>query len=73
MTRLIEWLRTQYPGGSDGHDIESRAPAIAAADPRTMLMFLERFRARHGSFDGFAAGIGLPGVGTTLRDLLLTD
>jgi protein-tyrosine phosphatase len=73
MTRLLEWLRAEYPDGIDGDDIESRAPAIAAADPRTMLLFLARVRERHGSFDGFATGIGAPGVGATLRRLLLTD
>jgi protein tyrosine/serine phosphatase len=73
MTRLIEWLRAEYPDGVDGFDIESRTPAIAAADPRTMLCFLDRVRDRHGSFDRFAAGLGASGVGEQLRDLLLTD
>jgi protein-tyrosine phosphatase len=73
MTRLIEWLRAEYPDGVDGADIESRAPAIAAADPRTMICFLERVRERHGSFDRFAAGLGAAGVGASLRGLLLTD
>lgn len=73
MIRLIEWLRARYPDGIDGVDIDSRAPAIAAADPGTMLHFLDRVRDRHGSFDRFAAGLGAPGVGETLRGLLLTD
>lgn len=69
MHRLLDWLRTQY--GEDSAELESSAASIVAAEPETMVLFLERFRARFGSFDHYVAGIGQAGVGTRLRELLL--
>ncbi len=70
MTSLLEWLRAAY--GEEGREeIEARAPAIASAEPATMTIFLERFRALHGSFDDFAGEIGVPEAPSRLRELLL--
>jgi protein tyrosine/serine phosphatase len=69
MHRLLDWLRVQY--GEDSAELESSAASIVAAEPETMVRFLDRFRSDFGSFDDYVAGIGQPGVGQRLRDLLL--
>jgi protein tyrosine/serine phosphatase len=69
MDHLLAWLRDQY--GTDVPDLEASAAAIAAAEPETMLAFLGRFRAAHGSFEDYAAGLGQAGAGSALRAILL--
>jgi protein tyrosine/serine phosphatase len=69
MHRLLDWLREQY--GEQIAELESSAAAIVAAEPETMSEFLARFRARYGSFDAYAEGIGHPEAGQVLAGLLL--
>jgi protein-tyrosine phosphatase len=69
MHRLLDWLRAQ--AGENAAQLELSASAIVAAEPETMAQFLSRFRAAHGSFDAYAAGLGHPGAGAALADILL--
>ena len=69
MHRLLEGLRAEYGEGAD--QLESSAAAIAAAEPATMGEFLARFRAAHGSFDDYAAGLGHPEAASKLASILL--
>jgi protein-tyrosine phosphatase len=69
MTRMLVRLREERPGAVT--EIKASAAAIVAAEPETMHAFLSRFRADHGSFEGFASGLGLSGAVGALRSALL--
>jgi protein-tyrosine phosphatase len=48
-----------------------RAPAILAADPAAMTEFIRRLRAAHGSFEGYAAAVGVATAVPYIRAALL--
>jgi protein-tyrosine phosphatase len=68
MSALFESLREQF---GDSEELRASAASIAAAEPETMLAFLDRFRAAHGSFAAYAAGLGHPEAGDLLAAILL--
>ena len=68
MERMYEWIR----GRVDDLDKLARfAPAVRAAPPAAMESFIDRLRAEHGSFTGFAADLGVADVVDPLRAALL--
>ena len=69
MTRMLARLREERPDAAA--EIQASAAAIVAAEPETMHAFLGRFRDDHGSFEEFAAGLGLSGAMRALRSALL--
>ncbi len=69
MRSLLSWLRTV--AGENQVELDSRSAAIVAAEPETMIAFLERFRAAHGSFASFAAELGHPHAAALLAEVLL--
>lgn len=69
MVQLLAWLRAE--AGEQAAELEARSAAIVAAEPETMAAFLEGFRARYGSFDGYAAGLGHAHAGALLAEVLL--
>jgi protein-tyrosine phosphatase len=69
MVRMLEWIRATRPEAAA--ELGDRATAIAAAAPRTMGIFLERFRREHGSFGQYATALGLGGLASQLQGLLL--
>jgi protein-tyrosine phosphatase len=69
MKRMLAWLEEAYP--DQAAELSKSAAAIVAASPETMGMFLEDFRRKHGGFEEFAAGLGLPGAANDLRKVLL--
>ena len=69
MVRFLAWLRTEYPNAKD--ELERSSAAIVAAEPETMALFIERFRAAHGSFEDYAESLGLESAVTALRAALL--
>lgn len=71
MGRLLDWLRAQY--GADTAELDSSAAAIIAAEPETMVAFLDVVRRRLGSFSDYATSLGHPGAGEALRAILLED
>jgi len=71
MARMLEHLRSTSPERAD--ELDRRAGVMLGTPPEVMHRFLALFRERFGSFDDYAAGLGLPGVGASLRDALLAD
>ena len=69
MHRLLDWLRIQP--GENAADLDSSSAAIVAAEPETMAAFLQGFRAAHGSFEAYAAGLGHPHAAALLAEILL--
>ncbi len=70
MERMLERLRAEQPDRLA--EIEGSAAAIVGSHPETMQGFLDRFRARHGSFGAYASGVlGLAGAPGALRRHLL--
>jgi protein-tyrosine phosphatase len=69
MARMLAWLRQEHPDA--GEELDRYAPAILAVVPETMTGFLAGLREKHGSFDGYATDLGLPGAAGSLRTLLL--
>lgn len=70
MTRMLTRIREERPDAAA--EIEASAAAIVAAEPETMAAFLAQFRADHGSFEGYASGMGLSAAVGTLREALLS-
>lgn len=69
MIRFLDWLRSNYPGASE--QLERSSAAILAAEPETMALFLERFHSDHGSFEDYAASLGMASAVAYLRLALL--
>ncbi len=69
MARMLDWLRRTSPEALVGLGV--RSSAMLAAEPRTMAIFLERFRAEHGSFAEYTADLGFPGLAAQLQAVLL--
>jgi len=69
MIRFLEWLRAEYPDAKE--ELERSSAAIVSAEPETMALFLARFRSTHGSFDAYAASLGMGEAATGLRAVLL--
>lgn len=67
--RWLAWMRATQPQtvAQFGEDL----PALLKAQPASMTIFLDLLRDRHGSADGYAASIGLDGVGERLTEILL--
>jgi protein-tyrosine phosphatase len=69
MLQLLAWLRTE--AGENADALESRAAAIVAAEPATMVAFLRGFRSTYGSFESYAAALGHPHAAALLTEVLL--
>jgi protein-tyrosine phosphatase len=69
MVRFLDWLHTQYPDARER--LERSSAAIVAAEPDTMALFLQQFRAHHGSFEEYAAALGMASAVIYLRRALL--
>ena len=69
MTRMLEWLRGR---ATDPEVLERFAPAVLSAEPVAMRVFLTGLREEWGSFDAYAAALGLGSEVTALRATLLT-
>jgi protein-tyrosine phosphatase len=68
MERMYAWLRGRV---EDPDKLARFAPAVRAAPPEAMQSFIARLRAEHGSFEGFAADLGVADVVHPLRAALL--
>jgi len=69
MVRLIAHMHATYPDGSD--QLHRLAAAIGAAEPAAMRALLEGLRCDYGSFDGYAAAIGVDTAPRYVREALL--
>lgn len=69
MTRMLERLLEERPDAAA--EIQASSAAIVAAEPETMHTFLARFRDENGSFQSYAAALGLEAVVDDLRANLL--
>jgi protein-tyrosine phosphatase len=69
MQRMMAWLRTAEPERSKKY--EAGAAAMVAAEPASMARFLEVFHAEYGPVEAYVASLGLDGIGSRLRLLLL--
>jgi hypothetical protein len=65
---MLDWLRTQ---STDLEQLERYAPAVRSAEPEAMRVFLRGVREQWGSFEGYAAALGLDSEVDALRDALL--
>jgi protein-tyrosine phosphatase len=68
MDRMLAWLRER---AADPTELERYAPAIRSAEPTAMRVFLAGLRDQYGSFDGYAAALGLAGEVTSIRAAVL--
>ena len=68
MVRMYDWLRARV---EDPEQLERYAPAVRSAEPATMRIFLDGMREQYGSFDQYAAALGLTDEVDALRDVLL--
>ena len=68
MARMLDWLRTQ---STDLEQLERYAPAVRSAEPEAMRVFLRGVRDQLGSFEGYAAALGLDEEIEALRAALL--
>jgi protein tyrosine/serine phosphatase len=57
MTRFREWVLENFPEAADA--MSKQPGAFLAAPVEAMHLFLERVRARFGSFDAYVAGLGV--------------
>jgi protein-tyrosine phosphatase len=69
MRRMLTWLEGRVP---DRSQLDKYAPAIQAAEPESMSVFLTRLRERYDSFDGVARSLGVERAVVDLRNALLT-
>jgi protein-tyrosine phosphatase len=69
MVGMFEWLRAENPAAED--ELDTISGAILPADPETMAMFLDQFRSDHGTFERFAASLGVAGAVAGPRAALL--
>lgn len=70
MDRLVEFIRVTYPERFDA--MADQPAAFLEAPEAAMALFLADLRQRHGSVEGYAAGVGVgPGVIDALRANLL--
>jgi protein-tyrosine phosphatase len=68
MERMLAWLRERAP---DRAQLERYAPAVRSAEPVTMRVFIAGLRDQYGSFDGYAAALGLADEVASIRAALL--
>ena len=71
MIRMFDWLQAQYP--DKAKELQSSAAAIVTVEPQTMSLFLGRFRADHGTFEDYAASVGMARAVAPLRAALLAS
>jgi protein-tyrosine phosphatase len=70
MERMWEWLRAN---ASDTEQLDRYAPAVRSAEPLTMRVFLDGLREQYGSYENYAAALGLGDAEVaTLRAALLS-
>jgi hypothetical protein len=69
MVRMLEWLRVEQSDRPE--ELDRLWGAIVAADPETMALFLEQFRLDHGTFESFAASLGVASAVRHVRAALL--
>ena len=70
MQRLIEHYRQKYPDA--GEQLARIAPAMVAAHPEAMATLLAGLRRDYGTFDDYAAAIGVGSAAAHLRAGVLT-
>jgi protein-tyrosine phosphatase len=68
MVRMLTWLRARV---EDPEQLERYAPAVRAAEPEAMAVFLAGLRTQYGSFDAFASALAVDDVVDALRAQLL--
>jgi protein-tyrosine phosphatase len=68
MERMLTWLRER---ATDPDQLERYAPAVRSAEPIAMEIFIAGLRDQYGSFENYAAALGLAEEVTSLRDALL--
>jgi len=68
MERMLVWLQERAP---DPETLARFAPAIRAAEPVAMEVFLAGLREQYGTFDDYFASLGLANAVATLRATLL--
>jgi protein-tyrosine phosphatase len=69
MEVMLVRLREQYPDAQEA--LERYSPALMAAEPATILRFLDGLRADYGSLDGYAEHLGMGRAIAHLRSALL--
>jgi protein-tyrosine phosphatase len=69
MQRLLAHLRATFPDAGDR--LDQVAPAMVAADAATMAEFIAGLRNDFGSFDGYAASLGVGSAPRFIRAALL--
>lgn len=67
MPKLLTHLASEYPD----IDVDRASGALLAVLPESMSRFIADLRASHGSFEGYAAALGLSEVAAGLRAALL--
>jgi protein-tyrosine phosphatase len=70
MHRLVEHYKSSYPDAAE--QLSRLAPAMVAADPRTMSAFVAFVRDEYGSFEGYSEFIGAGSAPAALRAVLLS-
>ena len=70
MERMLVWLQERAP---DPETLARFAPAIRAAEPVAMEVFLAGLREQFGSFDDYFSSLGVADAVTTLRATLLEE
>jgi len=70
MHRLVDHYRRSYPDATE--QLSRLAPAIVTAHPRAIGGFVESLRCDYGSFDGYAAALGVGSAARYLREAMLT-
>jgi protein tyrosine/serine phosphatase len=69
MRAMLEWL--QGSSAEARERVRHYAPAILAAEPAAMRLFLARLRADYGSFDGYAEALGVGDAVAYVRGALV--
>jgi protein-tyrosine phosphatase len=70
MARLVDYYKREYPDAIE--QLERIAPAMVAAHPDTMTVFIDGVRRDYGGFAGYAESIGVGHAPRRLREALLT-
>jgi protein-tyrosine phosphatase len=71
-TAMVALLRHFEHAAPEAQErLHPHAPAIRAADPVAMAEFISRLRASHGSFEGYAASLGITSAVPHVRAALL--
>lgn len=70
MVRMLDWLRVEYPDAAD--TLAEAGPALLSADADAMALFCGYVRDEFGSFNGWAATIGMASAVPHIRAALLS-